>query len=163
MKWNPTRDLPPGLSLQKELNGLRLGLLATAGLSLFLFVTHYLSARSNLFSHPYNSSKAMLIPGAMMVPLEELLQGVFLPFLLCLAILPIWIANHYCYYHQASKSIYLMRRLPDRTLLHRQCLTLPLLGLVLYLVSALLLFGLYVLIYRFATPAPCLPATIWRL
>ena len=79
-----------------------------------------------------------------------------------LLFLPFWVGLHYAHYYRGSKSIYLMRRLPDRTLLHRQCWTLPLLALGLTLLVLVLLPALYYLIYRYATPAQCLPLAYRR-
>lgn len=76
---------------------------------------------------------------------------------LCMLLLALW---HYRSYRQGSMSIYLMRRLPEGGLLHRQCWTLPLLGLALYGLTALCLTGICYLIYRLGMPTDRLPAVL---
>lgn len=73
---------------------------------------------------------------------------------LCMLGLALW---HYRSYRRDSMSIYLMRRLPKTGLLHRQCWTLPLLGLALYGVTALCLTAIFYLIYRLGMPTAQLP------
>ena len=154
MQNNMDQLLPPGLSLAQERKWYFLSLGATSLISTAIFLSHYTTARSNLFSQHF--SRTMLIPGAMIEPFSVLLDHVMDPLILLLLCLPFWVVLHYLYFRQGSMSIYLMRRLPDRTLLHRQCWTLPVLGLMLVLLAGLLLLGIYYLIYRYATPAQCL-------
>ena len=52
--------------------------------------------------------------------------GLFVPYFLFLAIMA---AFHYAYYHRETKSIYLMRRLPRRSVLVASCVRAPLLGM----------------------------------
>ena len=64
----------------------------------------------------------------------------------------------YSSYYQGSRSIYLMRRLPDgRSLLRRQVWTVPVCWTLAILVTGAVLLGLCWLVWRFATPAECLP------
>lgn len=66
-------------------------------------------------------------------------------------------AVNYSRFYQGSKSIYLMRRLPDKWELHRRCLTAPLLCCGIYVVTAVVLFVLCVAAYRFCMPQEYLP------
>ena len=64
----------------------------------------------------------------------------------------------YSSYYQGSRSIYLMRRLPDgRSLLRRQVWTVPVCWALMILVNGAVLLGLCWLLWRFKTPAECLP------
>ena len=64
----------------------------------------------------------------------------------------------YSSYYQGSRSIYLMRRLPDgRSLLRRQVWTAPVCWALTILLSGAVLLGLCWLLWRFKTPAECLP------
>ena len=63
----------------------------------------------------------------------------------------------YFYHYQDSRSIYTMKRLPDRWELWRRCLTLPFWTVIISGVLVLLLTGVYYLIYLKCTPAGCLP------
>lgn len=68
---------------------------------------------------------------------------------------------HYTYHYQGSKSIYLMRRLPNRRELLRRCLPLPLLGAALALLLGILTLALFYILYMTATPKAYLPPDIW--
>ena len=78
---------------------------------------------------------------------------------LCLVLLA---AYHYAYHRQGSKSIYLMRRLPSKLELHRRCLTLPIAGILIALLTAFLLLLIYYAVYMNVTPAECLMPGQWQ-
>ena len=64
----------------------------------------------------------------------------------------------YSSYYQGSRSIYLMRRLPDgRSLLRRQVWSVPLRVMGLLLLLGVVLLAASWLVWRFVTPAQCLP------
>lgn len=64
----------------------------------------------------------------------------------------------YSSYYQGSRSIYLMRRLPDgRSLLRRQLWSVPLRVMGLLLLLGMVLLSVSWLVWRFVTPAQCLP------
>lgn len=63
----------------------------------------------------------------------------------------------YFYHYEGSRSIYTMKRLPNPWELWRRCLAVPLCTIVLCAVLALLLLGIYYLVYLRCTPAGCLP------
>ena len=162
MRMNSKRCVPPGLSLKQERNCFLWGLLAVSVVSLMIFALHYSNARALLFDPPRTGQEKLLIPGAVIAEFSSLLIHVFDSLFLLILCLPFWVGLHYAHYRRGSMSIYLMRRLPDQSLLHRQCWTLPLLGLAAVLLTGLLLLGLYFLIYRCATPAQCLPLAYRR-
>ena len=70
---------------------------------------------------------------------------------------------HYRYHSQGSKSIYLMKHLPDRMELHRRCLTLPVAGLVICGLTAFLTIVLCYGIYVYFTPKECLSPHQWEM
>ena len=152
--------IPPGLDRAQEQRWFLTALTAASTVSFLIFISHYTTARAALFDHYHRN--AVLIPGAIIESFPALLYRVLDPFFLLLLCLPFWVALHYMHYRRGSMSIYLMRRLPDRSLLHRQCWTLPLLGLAAAVLIGLLLLGLCFLIYRYATPAQCLPLAYRR-
>ena len=161
MSFDLERHAPPGFPVQRE----RRFFLLCYGLSLVWsaggWLLRYTSARNALYQ--YIGRTKILAPGALMAPFGELLHRSFTGFALLAFVLAGAVLVHYSYYYKDAKPIYLMRRLPDRGLLHRQCWTLPLLGLALCAVTVLVLLGLYALIYHVFTPAECLPATVWGL
>lgn len=64
----------------------------------------------------------------------------------------------YSSYYQGSRSIYLMRRLPDgRETLRRQMWCVPLRTAALLLAAGLLTIGAAWLMWRYMTPTQCLP------
>ena len=76
----------------------------------------------------------------------------------CLILLPLF----HCLWHwQGSKSIYLMRRLPQRAELLRRCLAGPAMLLALTLLAAALTALFCMLLYQTHTPAGCLPEEPW--
>ena len=119
------------------------------------------------FSHQYGDAVSKLydwaggiralIRGAVLPQFSVLTVGCFRMLPLALVVSAGLVLWNYLSYRQGSMSVYLMRRLPDRSLIHRQCLTFPVLSAVLYVLTALLLLGIFALVYRYATPAGCLP------
>jgi hypothetical protein len=159
MKLNLTRYAPPGINLSQEKRFFVTGMVC-ATLYSFGFLFRYNNARSNLYR--WQAGKRVLIPNIIIEDFAVLLDKALMGFLvlgLCMLAL---IAYHYAYYHQGSKSIYLMRRLPNGSHLHRQCLTLPIAALGICLISAVLLLFLYYFIYMVFTPDSCLAAGQWQ-
>lgn len=68
---------------------------------------------------------------------------------LCMAALAVY---NYKYHFQGSKSIYLMRRLPDQRDFARRCLTLPVLGILACVIFAAITTGLCYWLYMSNTP-----------
>ena len=92
----------------------------------------------------------------------EFLEGKFLLFgiiiLYCLGTM----VFRFFYYYQGSKSIYLMRRLPDRSLLIRSCVETPLQRIS---ISLLVMMGMVLLLYLaywIATPMQYLQPDQWQ-
>ena len=69
-------------------------------------------------------------------------------------------AWHYGLHFRDSKSIYTMRRLPQRWELAKRCLTVPALAAAAYLTEAAVLLAIDFAIYRLATPAQALPGIL---
>jgi len=88
----------------------------------------------------------------------NMIVAISLVILFCL----IAIASRYRYYHQDSKSIYLMRRLPDRAELHRSCLVQPLLRVALVLVVMAVLLLIFYTVYMNQVPEECLQPNQWQ-
>ena len=122
------------------------------------YLIKYMTARSNLYE--YVLSGLVLREGAVMPKFSMLVQeGMdsrygFWGFYWLMVVM---IVVNYLHYYQGSKSIYLMRRLPDSWELHRRCLAVPVAGLLGALSLQGLLGVLYYLIYIWVTPRQCLP------
>ena len=164
MRKRLERLLPPGAGLWDEwkLYGVY-ALFLLVGVS-FGFLFAYGNAKSYLYEWVYG--KQVLIPGAKMPLFSTLMRhrlvGYWGYVLGCVGAA----AGHYRSFYTPSSSIYVMRRLPDAGELHRRCWGMPLLAMAAGAVLAVVLTVLYWLVYRFATPAECLPentiSDIWR-
>ena len=98
-----------------------------------------------------------LIPGAVMPHFFELIdQGLNL-FPLVGVFLAWEVFDCYRYHRKDTRSIYIMRRLPDKWELHRRCWGIP----VLFSIGTLLVIGgillLCFFVYLILTPPECLP------
>jgi len=163
-KWELIRDrwirsfAPPGLDTDGEIRGLIGGLVLALCLS-FSFIGKYNDAYSELYRW-YNGKYKL--SGEMMIDFAELIEGCLGGFyLLCFVCLAtvVW---HYLYYYQGSKSIYLMKRLPNRMEIHKRAWTLPLLGIGITLLAAFLVMLLYFWIYLLVTPQECIAPGQWQ-
>lgn len=147
---------PPGYTYSWELA-------VTAGLTLIAvcFSLHFLvrldRAVADLYYYDITAARR-LRPGVTMEPFHRLARGSWQVFLLPALSQAATAVSHYCYYYRNTRSIYLMRRLPQRGLVLRSCLAAPLLCLGLL---ALVMAGLwlcYLGCYFLAAPAQCLPS-----
>lgn len=157
-KWM-ARRLPPGVDAPKFETSLIVGV-AAALLFHLQFILRYLSARSNLYVY-YHGTNLRQLNGTMMPAFGEILAsslyGCFVAALAMIVVAIQFYAGHY----QGSKSIYTMRRLPDRWELWRRVLTLPVLAAIGFLLLAFLLRCLDFTIYMLFTPDQCLPPYSW--
>ena len=146
---------PAGFPIYQEIKIFFLALGISAIYSLG-FLIRYLDARADLFETTWSGQK-VIIAGARMPEMTSLLHNAFLGFLLMGLLALAGIFYHYLFHSQGSKSIYLMKRLPNPMELHKRCITLPLIGILISLITALLLFLIYYGIYFIFTPKVCLP------
>ena len=154
-----TKNAPPGAEILEQTNRY-FGQLIFAVLWSLGFLFRYSSARSNLY---YTTSHGRYLQsGAMMPEFGDLLGRAFLVVRVMLLILVVCIALNYYSFHQGSKSIYLMRRLPDPMELHRRCILLPVLGMAGCLLLRGVLIFVYFAVYMLATPEGCLPPDQWQ-
>lgn len=153
-----SKRLPEGYSPSKEIAVFFGGLFLSAAYTMILFLHRFFEARS--FLYQWVGNKWILRPDACISSLSTLLDHAFFGFFL-LFLLPILLAGiHYLYHTKGSKSIYLMKRLPDPRELHRRCLFLPCLMILGILAAILLLFLLCLVIYLVGTPDGCFPPDI---
>ena len=146
---------PPGISFAAERRWFAAGLVLAALWSL-RFVPGYLRALGALYETDRLTGERSLLEGAVMPPFAEVLGSALAGFPV-LALAMVFVAVlHYQSHVRGSRSILLMRRLPDRWELHRRCLAAPLLGLLAAAAAALALWLLYFAVYRLATPQECL-------
>lgn len=122
------------------------------------FGTGYAPARNALFQY---APLKVPVPGRTVPPFPPLyLRGLVYFSGYGLVMLGAAVQNYFGHF-QGSRSIYLMRRLPQRWELARRCLGEPALCLagsfIIYLLTGVTCF----IYYWFRTPAGCLPPNVW--
>lgn len=158
-KLDLTRLAPPGIRLDWGRRFFRLGLLAAA-LYASTFLDRYTAARLALYDG--QSGAQVLKPGAVMPSCASLLGDWWMGFAALAACMLALAAWHYAYHYQGSRSMDLMRRLPNRFELHRRCLTLPLLAIGLCALAAFVLLLIFYGTYMACTPRQCLTPGQWE-
>jgi len=154
-----TKNAPPGAEILVQTNRYFAALIWSVLWSLgFLF--RYSSARNYLF---YTDEFGRYLKSdAMMPEFRHLLGNAMLSVWVTVLILVVCIIINYHSFHQGSKSIYLMKRLPNPMELHRRCVLLPVLGMAICLLLREILIIVYFAVYMLATPARCLPPDQWQ-
>ena len=154
-----TKNAPPGANILIHTNwyiaGLSFSLLWSLG---FLF--RYADKYQQLFVH--TETGRTLRSQAMMPEFEELLGGCMGGFYVVFLLLLTSIFLYYASFYQGSRSIYLMKRLPNRGELHRRCILLPALGMAAALAVRIIVLLLYFAVYMLVTPDRCLPPDPWQ-
>lgn len=162
-KWL-LRYLPPGAELSQEIYGF-LGMLGIIFLGNISFLGRYGEALGSLYT--YQGHSRILIRGAKIAGFDSLMShslgGLRILVIYCILISIV----HYMSFSRGSKSIYLMKRLPQRGEMTKRCVLLPLMEIAAGIVFCLLLLLLNLGIYYLITPKICLPSefqlSIWRV
>lgn len=167
MKLDLSRYFPVGIERRKYIARL----IHSAAIALIYsmsFLVRMAGAHGELYTELADGTR-VLIKGAAAPDFAELLResvlgGSMLGFL-ALAALDLLLAAYFYYYHyQGSRSIYLMRRLPQRGELHRRCLAFPIFSVLALLLLMALTTAAYFLIYMSVMPAECVrPGQLGRL
>ena len=154
------RYSPPGAELKSEWVVYLFGNITAFAVSLMFFAS-YASARSELYNYDRVQKKYILNEAATMQGFSDILGGYLLGFVLIGVIMLSFIIFRYSYYRQGSKSIYLMKRLPERNEIHKRAIPLPVIASLSCLIYAFILRFFYFAVYMIATPNKCLPAGAW--
>ncbi len=146
---------PPGYAYRGEMGiaGILWGMAVGSGAVYFLQALY--SAIEKLYH--YVDYRRVLREGVRVVPFTELVEGywaLFVPVLVFLLVMPLY---HYAYYCRESKSIYVMRRLPQRGVTLKSCVRGPVLCAGLVLTSAVIFYFLYYGIYCLSVPGEAMP------
>lgn len=156
-----SRYVPLGIDSKQVRTMLLLALAAGVAVSLgFLF--RYSQAKEALYEYEPITRQRILIAGAVMPDFVQLLRGSFWGLAAVAACMPAVALGFYLCHYQGGRSIYTMRRLPDRWELWRRCLALPLLTMASCLILAALFTLLYLELYLLATPDVCLTPDQWQ-
>ena len=152
-----SRLLPPNMDAAQVKGWIIALLTIVALLCAILFLGSYPEDYRNLF-WDWGTKRQRIAPG-MIIPRFDryailtayVIGGALVLTLASAALL-------YSSYYQGSRSIYLMRRLPDgRSLLRRQIWSVPLRVMGLLLLLGVVMLAATWLVWRFVTPAQCLP------
>ncbi len=154
------KHFPPGMDVEDEKLFFGLGMCGSFFYS-WTFVWRYLDARSQLFGLSSGGSEKLII--GTIDEFSILLGNALSGFLFVAIGMTGYSIKHYTYFWKGSKSIYLMKRLPDKMEIHKRALTLPLIALALCVGAAIFLLVLYYGLYILATPKQCLPSNQWPL
>lgn len=153
------RLVPPGVNAQQELKWMFGGWMLSFFYSLG-FTMRYAWEYRYLFTDAMGGPR-VLKAYEVMPDFADLLSSHLYGFLIVALCMLGVVLYHYAYHRQGSKSIYLMRRLPDGMELHRRCWTLPVLCAMASVLLAFALLMLYYAIYMFVTPDACLTPGQW--
>lgn len=158
-----SRYAPPGVKLRQDFQFLGVMMGISFLWSLSFWYRYLYQWRNTLFwsnhgfSHEYT--------GAPMLDFVVLLTNrrpggggsdCLLFYFLSAVLMLFLIFRNYSTFYSGSRSIYLMKRLPDRWELLRRCVTVPLLCAAVCLLCALLTMTIYFVLYLLITPAQCL-------
>lgn len=163
MKKRLNKLVPPGTNLKSELGiyGIMLGVMVIIS---FGFLSSYQDAWNGLYMWEHNRMK--LVPGAVITDFDVLIAGKLAGLVLLLLGCALMVALHYMSFYHGSKSIYIMKRIPNPWEIHKRCILLPILCFVVGVLIALGLVYVYFYIYIHNTPVECLPKDItlhiWR-
>ncbi|MEG2000241.1 MAG: hypothetical protein RR053_02440 [Evtepia sp.] len=159
MKTKVEKYFPVGIGYLRESLWIVIGFLASVLYSLTFFVK-YKTQYDFLFA--VVKGKRLLLPNVSMPDFKTILGDSLVGFVILIFCMLVLIYYHYRYHYEGSKSIYLMKRLPNRYELLRRCVTVPLVVLVVSFLTALLLLWLYFEFYLWTTPASCLTPNQWH-
>lgn len=164
LKQNITNYAPVGADIRSELAGYGIMLLFIFAIS-SSFLFSYANALDNLYGYHYG--RRILLSDAMMPNINELMKHSFSGIWGLLVDCIVMVCSHYRSFYHDSKSIYVMKRIPHGSELHRRCLTLPLFGFLAGILFTAILIGIYVFAYYHMTPVQCLPEytplDLWRI
>ena len=153
------RYSPPGMDITHEkswlIGGLPVGILWS-----FVFFFRYADAYEELFTR--SGGEQVLKPGAVIQPFDEIMGPSLLALVLVAFIMLQFLFHHWFYFYQGSRSIYLMKRLPQKGELVKRILILPVLAFFICMAVLVLVRFLYFGVYLLVTPDSCLPANVWQ-
>lgn len=162
MKRKLVDYFPPGINIMQQCAWVVFGWIGSTIFSGMRFSIRFWSRRNSLTQ--WSGSEMSL---QMMPDFSEVLLGTMAGFwivICCMAALTVY---NYYYHYNESKSIYLMRRLPNGGELHKRCLAFPVVVTLISLGLAFLLLCVYYKIYMISTPVGLLKPDqwekIWRL
>ena len=160
MKKDLSYYAPPGMELNQEKRVFIIGIVMATIFSFLIFGIEFSDCLEKLYWK--NGAERTVIPGAMMTNFVELFGESVLGFKIVAALMIAAAVMHYAYHTLESKSIYTMRRLPSVWELHRRCLTLPMCGVIISMVTAFVILLICYGVYVGLTPEECVLPGQWQ-
>ena len=160
MKKDLSYYAPPGMELNQEKRVFIIGMVMATIFSFLIFGIEFTDCLEKLYWK--NGAERTVIPGAMMTNFVELFGESVLGFKIVAALMIAAAVIHYAYHTLESKSIYTMRRLPSVWELHRRCLTLPICGVIISMVTAFVILLICYGFYVGLTPEECVLPGQWQ-
>ena len=157
MKKLMQRLSPPGMNVKAEKAITVICLILSALWGTLYFLTNYIMERDVLFT--VRGGKLVPKQGAVISEFAMTVDpGMIFGFYVTMLIIAGFTLFRLAYFYQGSKSIYLMRRLPQKGETAKRVLALPALWIAGTALIMLLFTGLMAAVYLLATPKGCLPA-----
>ena len=152
--------VPAGMDARRELGQVLYALGAALAAAVFCCLIVYVDARSDMYIT--RNGIRYLNPDAEFPYCAEMAARC-VPFFAAAALLMLYkLARYVAYHYQGSRSIYTMRRLPQRAELLRRCLSLPLGGALACLLLFAALTALFCAVYLAVTPADWVRPGQWE-
>ena len=150
------KHYPPGMNIEGEKLFFGLGMVVS-----FLYSTVFLGRYVQELSRLYAYSEGTLVIGIFIENFWELLGNALVGFEVMAISMLAFAILHYSYFWQGSKSIYLMKRLPDGKELYKRVFAMPLIGFVICVGAGVLLLGIYYGVYIIVTPKVWIAPEQW--
>lgn len=157
-----SRYFPAGYNRRQEISWNIAGLICSFLYCAVVFMSRLNDAKYLLYDVTMSGEK-ILIAGRFMKDFHILFKGCLLGYFILMAGCVLWAMAHYRYHYQGSKSIYLMRRLPDGRDLWRRCLAAPTAVLILSAAAAFTTLLFFFGIYHLITPETALTPGQWHM
>lgn len=151
--------IPVGIKSETEI-WLFLSAIAVGIIRASLFFMTYMREYNSLFA--FEGGKKLLINSKFMPDFHIIVNGSFNGFLIAIFLFLFLIIYHYSYHYKDSKSIYTMKRLPNKSELHIRCLTVPIIGITMSLIISVCLLLLFFHYYMTKTPSESLFPDQWE-
>lgn len=165
MKIKIEKYAPPGFNVKMETGWIIMGYVLSVLYSCIAFMFKFFLEYRRFFRNDYGIYTE--IPSGVMPSCAHLLEGIFFGFWVLVVILFVVCVLHYVYYFVGAKSIYTMKRLPNRLELLKRNLTIPFMCIVIILITVFLLIVIYYVFYMAVAPKNCIYPNqwlrIWRL
>ncbi len=158
MKTKIERFFPVGYKFKTEKNIIILAYIIPVFIFLMEFGSCYYSGYLSLLS--YGDGPKTIRPDATMPYYYTMVDNTLKLFAPTILLFLFLIVLHYKYHMEGSKSIYLMKRLPNKNEIHIRCLTVSLAGIATVFLTVFMLIAATYYFYISFTPPQCLPKDI---